>query len=73
MIHDRLLNKIDWEPTTINSVTSSSLAAIRTPAHFATDRKCLETMSTTVGIFDTSQLRIVWLKKHAGTDAAGPE
>jgi hypothetical protein len=62
IIHDRLLAKIDWEPTTINSVTSSSLAAIRTPCHFPTDLKCMETMATTVGIFDMAELRIVWLK-----------
>jgi hypothetical protein len=62
VIHDRLLAKVDWEPTTINSVTSSSLAAIRTPSHFPTDLKCMETMSTTVGIFDMSELRIAWLK-----------
>ena len=62
VIHDRLLAKVDWEPTTINSVTSSSLAAIRTPAHFPTDLKCLETMSTTVGVFDMAELRIAWLK-----------
>jgi hypothetical protein len=43
-------------------VTSSSLAAIRTPAHFPTDLKCMETMATTVGIFDIAQLKIVWLK-----------
>ncbi len=62
MVHDRLVEKVDWEPTTINSVTSSSLAAIRLPIHFATDRKCLETMATTVGLFDMSELRIAWLK-----------
>jgi hypothetical protein len=62
VIHDRLLEKIDWEPTTINSVTSSSLAAIRTPIHFRTDRKSLETMATTVGVFDMAELRIAWLK-----------
>jgi hypothetical protein len=62
VIHDRLLEKIDWEPTTINSVTSSSLQAIRTPIHFPTDRQCLETMATTVGVFDMAELRIAWLK-----------
>jgi hypothetical protein len=62
VIHDRLLKKIDWEPTTINSVTSSSLQAIRTPIHFPTDRQCLETMATTVGVFEMADLRIAWLK-----------
>jgi hypothetical protein len=62
VIHDRLLAKVEWEPTTINSVTSSSLASIRTPCHLPTDRRALETMATTVGIFDMAELKIVWLK-----------
>ena len=62
VIHKRLLDKINWEPTIINSVTSSSLPAIRTPITFATDRQCLETMATTVGVFDMTELRIAWLK-----------
>lgn len=51
-ISDRLLNKIDWVPTRINSLTASSPAAIRTPAHFPTDRECIEAFVPTVGKFD---------------------
>ncbi len=61
-IHDRLLEKIDWTPTRINSLTASTPAAIRTPLHFATDRECLEVLSTTVGIFDPADLRLIWAK-----------
>ena len=62
MVCDRLLNKIDWKPTRINSLTASTPAAIRTPLHFPTDRECLETIAPTVGKFDMQQLTIGWVK-----------
>ncbi len=52
VISDRLLNKIDWNPTRINSLTASTPAAIRTPVHFPTDRECIEVMMPTVGKLD---------------------
>ena len=36
VIHDRLLNDVDWKPTYINSLTASTPACIRTPIHFPT-------------------------------------
>jgi len=62
VLADRLLNKIDWNPTRINSLTASTPAAIRTPAHFPTDRECLERIAPTVGKFDMSQVTIGWFK-----------
>jgi hypothetical protein len=62
VIHDRLLEKLDWEPTRINSLTSSTPAAIRTPLHFSTDRECLERMATTVGVFNHADVTMAWLK-----------
>src|SRR5579872_129541 len=50
VIHDRLLEKIDWNPTHINSLTASTPAGIRTPIHFSTDRECLEKVWPTVGV-----------------------
>ncbi len=61
IVHDRLLTKIDWHPTRINSLTASTPAAIRTPVHFATDRECLERIAPTVGKMDLSDLRIGWI------------
>ena len=58
VVADRLLEKIDWNPTRINSLTASTPAAIRTPVHFPTDRECLEKIAPTVGLFDMKQLRI---------------
>jgi len=59
---DRLVNRIDWVPTRINSLTASTPAAIRTPVHFATDRECLERMWPTVGKFDSREVSIGWIR-----------
>lgn len=56
VVHDRLLSKIDWVPTRINSLTASTPAAIRTPIHFPTDRECLERMIPTVGKFSSTEV-----------------
>jgi len=62
VVHDRLLEKIDWNPTRINSLTASTPAAIRTPIHFSTDRECLERMAPTVGKVDLDQVTYGWAK-----------
>ena len=62
VVSDRLLKKVDWTPTQINSLTASSPAAVRTPLHYPTDRECLERFVPTVGLVDLSELRICWIK-----------
>lgn len=62
VITDRLLHKIDWTPTHINSLTASTPAAIRTPIHFPSDRLCLEKIAPTVGKFSTRELTIGWIR-----------
>jgi hypothetical protein len=62
IVTDRLVNRIDWVPTRINSLTASTPAAIRTPVHFASDRECLEAIAPTVGKFDMAALRIGWIR-----------
>jgi hypothetical protein len=56
VIHDRLLKEVDWRPTYLNSLTASTLAPIRTPIHFASDRECLERIAPTVGKWDTDRV-----------------
>src|SRR5689334_23108744 len=36
VVTDRLVERIDWEPTLINSLTANTPAAVRTPIHFGT-------------------------------------
>jgi hypothetical protein len=62
IVSDRLLERIDWNPTRINSLTASTPAAIRTPVHFATDRECLERIAPTVGKHDLSEVTYGWLR-----------
>ena len=62
VIHDRLLEKIDWNPTQINSLTASTPTAIRTPIHFSSDRECLERIAPTVGKVDLSEVTYGWIK-----------
>jgi hypothetical protein len=62
VVHDRLVKRIDWTPTMINSLTASTPAAIRTPLHFPTDRECLEKMWPTVGKFESEEVTIGWIR-----------
>jgi hypothetical protein len=62
VITDRLLEKIDWNPTRINSLTASTPAAIRTPVHFATDRECIERIAPTVGRIDLKEVTYGWFR-----------
>ncbi len=62
VIHDRLLNRIDWHPTLINSLTASTPPNVRTPIHFSTDRECLERIAPTVGRLAISDVRIGWIR-----------
>jgi hypothetical protein len=62
VVTDRLVERIDWQPTHINSLTASTPSAIRTPIHFATDRECLERIAPTVGRFDQGEVTIGWIR-----------
>jgi hypothetical protein len=54
VIHDGLLNDIDWKPTYINSLTASTPAGVRIPIHFPTDLEALTNIAPTVGKIDLS-------------------
>jgi hypothetical protein len=62
VIHNRVLEKIDWDATLINSLTANTPTEIRTPIHFASDRECLQRISTVVGRIDLSEVTYGWIK-----------
>jgi len=62
VVHNRLLEKIDWNATQINSLTASTPTAIRTPIHFGSDRECLEKIALTVGRIDQKDVTCGWFK-----------
>jgi hypothetical protein len=62
VVHDRILERIDWSATHVNSLTASTPAGIRTPIHFRTDRECIEKFAPTVGKLDLAQVTIGWIR-----------
>jgi hypothetical protein len=65
------VNKIDWKATRINVLTSSALAAGRTPIHFPSDRECLEAIAPTVGRINADEITIGWLRNTLELDTIG--
>jgi hypothetical protein len=62
VVTDRLVKRINWEPTWINSLTANTPAAIRTPIHFPTDRECLERIAPTVGRLALDEVTYGWIR-----------
>ena len=62
VISNRLYNKVDFEPTWINSLTASSLTASYVPLHYADDRTCIEKIAPTCGKLDMSEVTIAWIR-----------
>lgn len=62
IVHDRLFDKVDPESTWVNAVTSGSLAAVRTPIHYASDRQSIETLAQTVGKADAGEVTMGWIR-----------
>jgi hypothetical protein len=62
VVTERLVKRIDWAPTWINSLTANTPAAIRTPIHFATDRECLERIAPTVGRLALEEVTYGWIR-----------
>jgi hypothetical protein len=58
VINSRILEKIDWHPTWINSLTASTPSAVRCPLHYASDLQCIHTIARTVGKGDLSEVTI---------------
>ncbi len=56
VIHDRVLEQVDWTPTYVNSLTASTPACIRTPIHFPNDRRALAAIAPTVGRKNLSEV-----------------
>lgn len=62
VIHDRLLGKVDWNPTSINSLTASSPSAVKIPLHYGSDLVCLQKFWPTVGKLDPKDVTLGWIK-----------
>lgn len=61
VVHSRILAKIDPKAGRVNATTSGSLALVRTPLDFPSDRECLEVAASTVGKQDLREVTIGWI------------
>ena len=62
VVHDRLLEQVDFRATWVNVLTASATAAGFTPLHFPTDRECVERVLPTCGKLDPEQCTVVWIR-----------
>ena len=62
VVHDRLVEKVDYEATWVNALTASAPSPGFTPLHFATDRECIERVLPTCGKADTADCTLVWIR-----------
>ncbi len=62
IVHDRLVDQVDFQATWVNALTSSVTSPCFTPLHFPTDRECLERILPTCGKLDTATCSILWIR-----------
>ena len=65
---DRLVHHIDWGPTRVNALSSGIPSRIRVPAHFPSDRECLQWVSATAGRLDPAEVRYGWIRNTLELD-----
>jgi hypothetical protein len=61
VITDRLLAKIDWDATYLNSLTACTPPGIQIPIHFPTDRECATKIGRTAGRLALGDVTIAWI------------
>ena len=66
--HDRLVRQIDWEPTRVNALSASRPSRIRLPAHFASDRECLQWVAATAGKVLPADVTFGWIRNTLELD-----
>ena len=65
---DRLVHKIDWAATRVNALSASMPCRIRVPAHFASDRECLQWVAATAGRADPAEVTYGWIRNTLELD-----
>jgi hypothetical protein len=65
---ERLVRQIDWEPTRVNALSAGNPSRIRVPAHFASDRACLQWVAATAGKVDPAEVTYGWIRNTLELD-----
>ena len=66
--HDRLVRRIDWEPTRVNALSAGRPSRVRVPAHFASDRECVQWVAATAGKVDPADVTFGWIRNTLELD-----
>ena len=62
VVHDRLVDQVDFRATWVNALTASATSPGFTPLHYPTDLECLERVLPTCGKLDTGECTLVWIR-----------
>ena len=62
VIHSRLKAEMNVQAGLVNAMTTGTLAQVRVPVDFPSDRECLEIAARTAGYNRIADARIVWVR-----------
>ena len=65
---ERLVRDIDWEATTVNALSSGIPSRFGLPAHFASDRECLQWVAATAGKMNPDDVTFGWIRNTLALD-----
>ena len=65
---DRLVQQIDWEAMRVNALSAGVPSRIRVPAHFPSDRECLNFVAATAGKEDPAHVTYGWIRNTLELD-----
>jgi hypothetical protein len=61
VVHDDVLPRVNPQASGLNARTSGSLATVRIPLHFPSDRECIDLLGATVGKLNPADVTMVWI------------
>jgi hypothetical protein len=61
VVHDDVLPRVNLQVSGLNARTSGSLATVRIPLHFPSDRECIDLLAATVGKLNPASVTIAWI------------
>jgi hypothetical protein len=61
VVHDDVLPRVNLQVSGLNARTSGSLATVRIPLHFPSDRECIDLVTATVGKLNPADVTMAWI------------
>jgi hypothetical protein len=61
VVHDDVLPHVNLQVSGLNARTSGSLATVKIPMHFPSDRECIDLLTVTVGKLNPAEVTMAWI------------